>query len=125
MWAVFKKDKKRGNGMYYKIFKATEISPFERVEINKKFRDFVVDMCDFLPPKHLQKRSGQKLSKTEKPTIDLDDLRAERIPGAIEPKITKPKNNIFDEENNERLLKEFREAGIKTDPEPKDTTNII
>lgn len=120
--------------MYYKFFSTSEISSSERAMINQKIKDFVVDLSGFLPSKYAVKNlrrqnasesQNDKANAEQTPKINLNDLRAERIPGAVEPRIEKPKNNIFDKKNNERLLKEFREAGLKAEPEPNDTTDAV
>lgn len=122
--------------MYFKFYILGQFDSGERAILNGKVVDFVVYMSGRKPPKFsidgVQNFDAPKMSAEQKKSrpskslqqkTKLSDLRAERIPGAVEPRIGKPKNNIFDKANNEKLLKEFLDAGLKVESETDDATN--
>lgn len=103
--------------MVYRLFKASEINVAQRKEINDSAKNLVGQFCgtDFThnATNPYIVDSGSVVYQNVA-VNSLDDLIIEKIDPNYAPKITKPKNNIYDEENNKKLMRKFRELGTDT-----------
>jgi len=83
--------------MIFRFFKQDTVDSLMRIDLNNKLRLFVANYCGAYPPR-------RRINKPLHNNL-LDNLAIAKL--GYKCVINKPSTDIFDKENNARLLEEF------------------